>query len=429
LRGHTAIIHWYGDNENAMSDGEHAPGRAWFEIAESLMRPAIAKHDVGRSFTPSCPFFGTPSTNPLQGDSHISVAFTEDRGFLLSDMKHYKQQFDGTVGRFVSEHALFGAPDVESLVRFMPEDRLDDPALWELHTRDNPSRPPGVDITLFQSLETMAAKLLGAFTDGSDRLRKLAYVHHEAVRLAVEAARRKQPFCRGLIFWMLNDCWPSSGWSLIDYYARPKASFYGFRQASRPIHCSFRALENQVEVWVSNNSAQNVVRTVTVLFEDWSGKRTPLGKVAASLARGTSRPVFQLDPTAIPDPQGGVFVAKCGPDESGWYFHGMPFEMTPPSAVLEVQATSDRDGSIICQVTARSYARVVTLQGTAVADDNYFDLRAGETRNVRLVFDQGAERSALSFKPWNGSSVPINLKAEASEVPLPSAAALSHRSS
>ncbi|CAN5729740.1 glycoside hydrolase family 2 TIM barrel-domain containing protein [soil metagenome] len=417
LRGHTAIIHWYGDNENAMFDGEHAPGRAWFEIAENLMRPAIAKHDVSRSFTPSCPFFGTPSTNPLQGDSHISVAFTEDRGFLLSDMKDYKQQFDGTVGRFVSEHALFGAPDVESLVRFMPEDRLDVPALWELHTRDNPSRPPGVEITLFQSLETMAAKLLGAFTDGSDRLRKLAYVHHEAVRLAVEAARRKQPFCRGLIFWMLNDCWPSSGWSLIDYYARPKASFYGFRQTSRPVHCSFRLLESHLEVWVSNNSSQVADRTVNVLFEDWSGKKTILGNVDISVAQGASQAIFQLDPAAIPTPQDGVFLAECGPGEGGWYFHGMPFEMTPPPTVLDVRAALANDGSILCQVTARSYARVVTLRGVAVADDNYFDLRAGETRSVRLEFDQGVERSALFFKPWNGSSAPINLNGEVLEIP------------
>ncbi len=409
LRGHSAIIHWYGDNENAMNDGEIAPGKPWYEIFEKFTRPALERHDSGRSFTPSCPFFGTPSFDALQGDSHMSVFFTEDRSFLLGDMKDYKERLDKMVGRFGSEYALYGAPDVESLVRFMPEDRLGDAELWEYHTKDNPSKPPGVTITLFGGLEASAEKILGTFRDGQDRLAKLAYIHYEAVRLAVEAYRRKQPFCRGILFWMLNDCWPASGWSMIDYYGRPKAGFHGFRLASQPFHCSFRFKEGLLEAWVSNNAPETTDGVLQVWFERWDGTRLPLGAVEANLAQGVSQCFLKLDISSVSNLSEGVFVAANRGEELGWYFHGMPSDINPPATLIKVTSVTESDGSITCQITADSYARVVTLRGNAIADVNYFDLRAGETKVVKLHWPDGTPRSPLFFQPWNGAAIPIKI--------------------
>jgi beta-mannosidase len=410
LRGHTAIIHWYGDNENAMNDGEHAPGKAWFEISEKLSRPALEKHDLGRAFTASCPFFGTPSLTPLQGDCHISVFFSEDRSFMRSDMKDYRDRLDRTVGRFGSEYALYGAPDKESLVRFMPKDKLEDSALWEFHTKDNPCHPPGEIITLFNSLERSARNIFGPFKNSDDRLSKFAYVHYETTRLAVEASRRKQPFCRGLLFWMLNDCWPASGWSMIDYYSRPKAAYYGFRHAAKPVHCSFRLSGGKLEAWVSNNSTEPVTRRFTLWFETWGGAKTPLGAIDATIPAGASRLIIDTSPDSIVAPQGGVFFAEGGAGETGWYFHGMPYEMTPPEAVLNVETLAQHADTLLCSITANSYARVVTLSGTAVADDNYFDLRAGEVKTITLKLSAGLSVDNISLKAWNAEPVYLRPK-------------------
>jgi beta-mannosidase len=34
----------------------------------------------------------------------------------------------------------------------------------------------------------------------------------------------------GTLFWQLNDCWPGSSWSAIDYFGQPKAVFYSLKK-------------------------------------------------------------------------------------------------------------------------------------------------------------------------------------------------------
>jgi hypothetical protein len=115
-----------------------------------------------------------------------------------------------------------------------------------------------------------------------------------------------------------------------------------------------------------------------------------------------------MDIASVVAPQAGVFLLETEAGESGWHFHGMPFDMKPPAATLEVVSVTESDGSITCRVTADSYARVVTLRGNAVADVNYFDLRAGETKLVKLRWPGDLPPSPLFFKPWNGPAIPVN---------------------
>lgn len=404
LRKFASIIHWYGDNENGMRDGGVAKGRPWYELFENIARPALRDFDGPRSATPTSPYFGEPNTSPLQGDSHLSGIFTDDRAFFVGDMQNYKERLDAAVGRFMSENGLFGAPSIDSLLRFIPEDRLDDPELWEFHTKDNPYRPPEVTLTLFQSLERTASTLFGDFATTNDRLHKLAYIHYETVRLAVESARRKQPFCRGLLFWMLNDCWPASGWSLIDYYVRPKAGYYGLLHAARPVHYSFRKESGLVEAWASNFTMRPATRNVRVFFESWGGHAAPVESFTAVIPGGGSCLLASFDPEKFVHSEAGVFhaVTEGTDEESGWYFHGMPHQMTPPPASLEVTHAGSLDNEMIVDISTDSYARVVTFRGPVVASHSYFDLRAGETRRVTLKVEKNFPLEEVpAVEAWN----------------------------
>ncbi|MEI2750370.1 MAG: hypothetical protein V9E88_16630 [Ferruginibacter sp.] len=41
----------------------------------------------------------------------------------------------------------------------------------------------------------------------------------------------KQPYNMGSLLWQLNDCWPVTSWSIIDFYGKPKAAWYAVKNA------------------------------------------------------------------------------------------------------------------------------------------------------------------------------------------------------
>jgi beta-mannosidase len=127
--------------------------------------------------------------------------------------------------------------------------------MWDYHTKDNPP------MDLFGFTRFYAKKMLGAFKDGKDRFMKLKYIQYEWVRISLEQARREKWFCSGIIYWMLNDCWPAaSGWALLDYYNYPKAALYSFKRCAKDVMATIdRNKDKSFSLYVSNEVCKNLI--------------------------------------------------------------------------------------------------------------------------------------------------------------------------
>lgn len=79
--------------------------------------------------------------------------------------------------------------------------------------------------------------------------------------------------------WQLNDCWPVTSWSIVDYFLRKKPAYYAMRRVLAPVavavkraHHNWSVVHARVpqtseyEVWVASRQATELTATVELRF-------------------------------------------------------------------------------------------------------------------------------------------------------------------
>lgn len=79
------------------------------------------------------------------------------------------------------------------------------------------------------------------------------------IKCGVEHFRRQMPFTTGALYWQLNDCWPVTSWSSIEFGGRWKALHYFAKRFFSPLLVSVVSLGKEF-VNVSNQRISNIGR-------------------------------------------------------------------------------------------------------------------------------------------------------------------------
>jgi beta-mannosidase len=376
LRNQPCLVWWSGDNENAVHGNDLEPdykGRrsAFFGIA-----PVLYKLDPHRPFLPSSPFGGKKYASNTVGTTHNTAYL----GCLIipyllkGDAEDYKEFFHSTRARFIAEEPQLGAISETSIKRFMTDEDIfgDDLYMWNYHTKNN----PGLQTSVFDTMQIFAKSLLGDFKDGADRYFKYRYLQYEWVRITLEQLRREAWFSSGMIYWMLNDCWPAaSGWSIIDFYNLPKDAYYAFKRCSGKLVLSFDKTEGAISLYASAKG------------EDISGATLTVYK----LKDGAHEKIYEGECEAIPDgsrviytygdelSDGEVLIADIeanGICDRTFYKNGS-LKIKPAAARLTV---NKKERTVT--VSSDEYIHAIELSSDAIFSDNCFSLLPGEERTV-----------------------------------------------
>lgn len=402
LRNHPSLAWWNGDNENGMNGDADDPAYWGRKVAEEITGPACAELDPSRLFLPTSPYRGKPNNCMTTGDCHFS-SLPWDRDVLAGDLHEYKQRISDHVGRFMSESTSAGTPSMRSLLKFLTPEDLADPTqrLLYFHTKDNPY----LETRLYDVQTILATKLFGQTDDLQTRIRRQGHLQHEWIRLVMEATRRSKWYCGGILFWMYNDCWPATGWSLVDYYGIPKAGWYAMKRGSQPLIASIDDAGDAYRIWICNDTLAPVEGSCALRVQPWSvdprwqrelpisvpaNSSVVVGTIAKSEIHGLG-----LDSILVCD----LTANACA--DRAWHFAGMPSEMTPPPATLTVRREHTPGGGRIT-ISTDTYARVVTLDADLAFSDNYFDLLPGEARVVEYALPSDTvEPPSAEVSCWN----------------------------
>ncbi len=375
LRNHPSLVWWSGDNENAIrghDEIEYHRGRA---AAHNGIMPVLEKLDPKRRFLLSSPYGGNLYSSKTVGTTHNTQYLIHSiyPYILDEDMTNYKEHFSKFLARFVAEEPTLGATSLPSLKKFMKDsDIYDSDEMWDYHMKGNPYDP----FSLLDVLKGFSRKVFGDFSDGKDRYFKFKYSHFEWIRISMENFRRNHGFINGMIYWMWNDCWPASaGWSFVDYYCLPKASFYSFKRCAGQLLASITK-SDCYDIHICNNGLVSKDVCFSLCYIE-NGKPVHILSENAVIDKTQAKIVHRLPLSAVPE--GATLICDAKSDnfsDRAFYKDGL-LPIVPCNAPTIV---SRDDNSIT--LTATKYIHAVELEGEYVFSDNYFSLLPDEQKTI-----------------------------------------------
>ncbi len=375
LRNHPSLVWWSGDNENAVRGHDEAEDYRGRTAINKAIMPVLARLDPRRRFLLSSPYGGKLYASKTVGTTHNTQYLGESifPYVLNDDMTDYKEHFSTYLARFIAEEPTLGAISLPSLKRFMTEkDIFESEDMWDFHMKGNPALP----FTLFDFMKSFAQKVLGDFADSADRYFKFKYLQFEWVRITLENIRRNKGFINGLIYWMWNDCWPASaGWSFVDYYCLPKASFYSFKRCAGELIVSIdKTHEYNIHLCNDGLTSKNVKLKLSYIE---NRKAVAITEKEVEISAAKSAIALRLPLSELPEGAMLICDAECETlRDRAFYKEGtLPIVPCDPPKIV-----SKDENSIT--LTASEYIHAVELEGEYIFEDNYFSLLPGQTRKI-----------------------------------------------
>ena len=292
------------------------------------------------------------------------------------------------------------------------------------------------------------AKRYGAPKDLADYVAKAQLDNYDNVRAQFEAFNAHMDAAKpstGVIYWMLNNAWPSLHWHLYDYFMNPAGAYFGAKKANEPVHIQYsydtRAIVLVNQTLTSEHGLQASIRVRnldgSVPYQqhlegiDLEGNRTRQVLTLPALT-GLSRTYFiELDLAAADGKpvSRNVYWLSTQPDvldwpHSNWYL--TPLTQYADLTALQSLATTASEVHATMQQAGSGHAVTVTLSVPAsskamalfqhvsirradgkpvlpiVWSDNDVTLWPGESITlVAHVEGEGNAVSAIEVSGWN----------------------------
>ncbi|WP_433514948.1 glycosyl hydrolase 2 galactose-binding domain-containing protein [Nonomuraea sp. CA-143628] len=272
----------------------------------------------------------------------------------------YNKREGGAFGFNSETSAGPDVPTLDSLKRMMTTAQIN--SLWQSPSATQYHRSPS---STFNNLTIYHNALRGRYgvpSSLADYVKKAQLAQYEAVRAQFEAYGRNftdssNP-STGVIYWMLNSGWSSLHWQLFDYYLDQGGSYWGAREANKPLHVQYSYDNKSVVVVNSGTSAASGLTVKTDVFNmDGTSKYTNTAAVTAPADGGKATAV------TIPSISGlsTTYLVRLSLLRGGEEIDRNVYALSTASDVI------DWDNNDWYYVPTTSYANLTGLNGLAQA--------------------------------------------------------------
>ncbi|MEO7066656.1 MAG: sugar-binding domain-containing protein [Rhodanobacter sp.] len=370
----------------------------------------------------------------------------------------YADKLGGAFGFDSEVSAGADIPRLEDVERMLsPQERE---ALWKYpDIRQFHAASAWSPFSSIEPFDTALAKRYGVPKNLADYVQKAQLANYDNVRAQFEAFNAHMDAANastGVIYWMLNNAWPSLHWHLYDYYMNPAGAYFGAKKANEAVHIQYsydtRAVLLVNHTLTDQHGLQATIRVRnldgSVRFDkhltgiDLAGNHT-LQLLTLPALSGLSRTYFvelRLQSGGEQPVSRNVYWLSTQPDvldwaRSSWYltpvtqYADLTALQSLPTATSEVHATQRRDGdedvvTVTLKVPISSKAvalyQHVAIRRAAQGDlalpirwsDNDVTLWPGESLTLTARYAAlGTAIPVVEVSGWNvpSQSVPVDV--------------------
>ncbi|UPG95026.1 glycoside hydrolase family 2 protein [Luteibacter aegosomatissinici] len=184
----------------------------------------------------------------------------------------YADKLGGAFGFDSEVSAGATIPRLEDVQRMLSVQEQE--ALWKYpEARQYHASADWSTFAVLTPFDTALARRYGAPTGLADYVAKAQLDNYDNVRAQFEAFNARMGAdnpATGVIYWMLNNAWPSLHWHLYDYYMNPAGAYYGAKKANEPVHIQY-SYDSRSVVVVNHTLADQHALTATVRVRNLDG--------------------------------------------------------------------------------------------------------------------------------------------------------------
>ncbi len=264
LASHPSLALWCGGNEisegyynwgwqkslNWSEEDDKAIKAGYDRLFENILPQAVAQFDGTRPYWPSSPSKGWGRPESLaEGDVHYWGVWWGELPYEV-----YREK----VGRFNSEYGYQSYPDYQTLLKIAQGEELSKDAEIIAAHQKHARGTRQIDDFIQRYYPNVHPRDFEEYV----HLSQLSQAY--GMEIAIEAHRTAKPYNMGTLYWQLNDAWPVTSWSSIDYYGNPKVLQERLKTLYAPVLLSLD--RKDYGVFVTSDLMRNIggVLTVTV---------------------------------------------------------------------------------------------------------------------------------------------------------------------
>ncbi|PYE50102.1 beta-mannosidase [Paenibacillus barcinonensis] len=416
LRNHPSIVLWCGNNEidSAWAHYIENGGWGWKKEYNAEQREriwadyeAIFHHllpEVVEAYAPGIDYWPSSPIVSLTGDEKQHAHPSTSEGDIhywgvwhnVEPFEHYNVY----VGRFMSEYGFQSFPEYKSVRTYAEEEDLALESEVMLAHQKN-----GAGNRLIKQYMDM---YLPEPKDFPSFLYMSQVLQAEAMKTAIEAHRRRKPYCMGTLYWQMNDCWPVASWAGMDYLGRWKAMQYYAKRSFSDVLISVDGTKPDVtEVYVISDQLKKVHGQLKLRLIGFDGTVHREETYEVELAPNSGEELVSLNHAEWlqgHDPAATLLrleLSQHGEADLVQEHYFVPTkDLELKLASIKVTGGEDEQGvHLVLESDVLAKQVWISSQAEGVFSDNFFDLIPGLPVKVRFTSREALQHAGVISDP------------------------------